>query len=111
MILACRNEQKGEAAVQKIKALHPNSLVKFMQVCLTNVLESCCNSQNKQNFLILLKGGHILAMGRFLSDLPCCDIKKTLFVEGIILVLRYWFFRVAHDIDILVNNRLIQKKN
>ena len=32
MVLACRDEQKGEDAVQRIKRIHPNSLVQYMQV-------------------------------------------------------------------------------
>ena len=32
MVLACRDEQKGEDAVQRIKRIHPNSLVQCMQV-------------------------------------------------------------------------------
>ena len=32
VVLACKNEDKGIAAVSKIKLLFPNSLVQFMQV-------------------------------------------------------------------------------
>jgi len=32
LILACKDEEKGEEAVHKILALHPNALVQAMQV-------------------------------------------------------------------------------
>ena len=32
MVLACRDEEKGADAVQRIKRIHPNSLVQCMQV-------------------------------------------------------------------------------
>jgi NAD(P)-dependent dehydrogenase (short-subunit alcohol dehydrogenase family) len=37
VILACRNQDRGDEAVAKIKALHPNSLVQCMQVDLSSL--------------------------------------------------------------------------
>lgn len=36
VILACRNEEKGKAAVEKILSKNPNALATFMQVSLVN---------------------------------------------------------------------------
>ena len=33
VIIACRNSDKGKAAVERIRAELPNSLVTFMEVC------------------------------------------------------------------------------
>ena len=32
VILACRSEEKANRAIERIKQLHPNALVSFMQV-------------------------------------------------------------------------------
>ena len=32
VILACRNNEKGDEAVQRIKQLYPNALIQFIQV-------------------------------------------------------------------------------
>jgi len=32
VILACRNKEKGDEAVQRIKQLYPNALIQFIQV-------------------------------------------------------------------------------
>lgn len=34
VILACRSEERANRAIEKIKRLHPNALVTFMQVCI-----------------------------------------------------------------------------
>jgi len=37
VILACRNKEKGEEAVHRIKQIYPNALIQFLQVSVLSV--------------------------------------------------------------------------
>ena len=40
VVMACRSIEKGQEAMKKIKAEHPNSLVQVMEVCMLKGLNS-----------------------------------------------------------------------